>query len=163
MGADAYLTKPFEAEVLIAQIDSLLVNRRHLRELFSKEGRGEGDAAAGAESQEISTPDRQFMDHLRTAINKNMGNAKLKMDDIGAELGISRVQLYRKVKALTGLSPVELLRQFRLQRAYKLLQSTDKTVAEVCYEVGFSTPGYFSSCFKRQYGKYPTGLKRQEK
>ena len=103
------------------------------------------------------------MDHLRTAINKNMGNAKLKMDDIGAELGISRVQLYRKVKALTGLSPVELLRQFRLQRAYKLLQSTDKTVAEVCYEVGFSTPGYFSSCFKRQYGKYPTELKREEK
>lgn len=163
MGADAYLTKPFDAEVLIAQIDSLLVNRRHLRELFSKEGRGEGNAAAGAESPEISTPDRQFMDHLRTAINKNMGNAKLKMDDIGAELGISRVQLYRKVKALTGLSPVELLRQFRLQRAYKLLQSTDKTVAEVCYEVGFSTPGYFSSCFKRQYGKYPTELKRQEK
>lgn len=110
----------------------------------------------------MTTPDKQFMDALRKAIDKNMGNSKLKMDDIGADLGISRVQLYRKVKALTGMSPVELLRLFRLQRAYKLLQSTNKTVAEVSYEVGFGTPGYFSSCFKKQYGKYPTELKRED-
>lgn len=162
MGADAYITKPFDAKVLIAQIDSLLMNRRHLRELFSKAKREDANSPADANESEMTTPDKQFMNALRGAIDKNMGNTKLKMDDIGTELGISRVQLYRKVKALTGLSPLELLRQLRLQRAYKLLQSTDKTVAEVSYEVGFGTPGYFTSCFKKQYGKYPTDLKREE-
>lgn len=162
MGADAYITKPFDAKVLIAQIDSLLMNRRHLRELFSKAKREDANSPADANEPEMTTPDKQFMNALRGAIDKNMGNTKLKMDDIGTELGISRVQLYRKVKALTGLSPLELLRQLRLQRAYKLLQSTDKTVAEVSYEVGFGTPGYFTSCFKKQYGMYPTDLKREE-
>ena len=84
-----------------------------------------------------------------------MSNPKLKMDDLGDELGISRVQLYRKVKVLTGLSPVELLRQMRLERARTLLNSTTQTVAEIAYEVGFGTPSYFTTCFKKQYGKLP--------
>ena len=157
MGADAYITKPFSAEVLLAQIASLLTNRRKLREIYanmkslplSKKG----------EAARLGTPDKLFMDSLREAIHKNMANPKLKMDDLGAEMGISRVQLYRKVKVLTGKSPVELLREMRLQRANKLLRTTDKTVAEVAYEVGFGTPGYFSSCFKKQYGKYPTEIR----
>lgn len=82
---------------------------------------------------------------------------------LGAAMGMSRVQLYRMVKALTGLSPVELLREVRLQRAHKLLQTTDLTVAQVAYEVGFATPGYFSSCFKKQFGKYPTDVKATDK
>ena len=81
------------------------------------------------------------------------------MDELGDEIGLSRVQLYRKVKAITGLSPVELLRQMRLQRGYALLQSTNKTVNEIAYEVGFGTPGYFSTCFKKQFGKYPTDVR----
>lgn len=90
---------------------------------------------------------------------KNMSNPNLKMDELGEEIGLSRVQLYRKVKALTGLSPVELLRQMRLQRGYTLLQTTTKTVNEIAYEVGFGTPGYFSKCFKQQYGKYPMEIR----
>ena len=82
------------------------------------------------------------------------------MDDLGEELGMSRVQLYRKVKALTGLSPVELLRKMRLQKAYSLLLNSDKTISEIAYEVGFGTPSYFSSCFKKQFDKYPTDLRR---
>lgn len=77
------------------------------------------------------------------------------MDDLGAEFGISRVQLYRKVKALTGLSPVDLLKQMRLQKAYSLLEHTDHTVSEIAYDCGFSSPGYFTTCFKKQYGKNP--------
>lgn len=157
MGADAYITKPFSAEVLLAQIASLLANRRKLREIYSNMKSlplSEKGEAAG-----LGTPDKLFMDSLREAIHKNMANPKLKMDDLGAEMGISRVQLYRKVKVLTGKSPVELLREMRLQRANKLLRTTDKTVAEVAYEVGFGTPGYFSSCFKKQYGKYPTEIR----
>jgi transcriptional regulator GlxA family with amidase domain len=81
------------------------------------------------------------------------------MDELGEEMGLSRVQLYRKVKAITGQSPVELLRQMRLQRAYALLQSTNKTVQEIAFEVGFNTPGYFSKCFREQFGRYPTELR----
>ena len=154
-GADAYLTKPFSAEVLLAHIASLLANRQKLREVYT----AEKQQVVAGDDMVLSTPDKKFMDTLRQAILKNMSNTKLKMDDLGADMGISRVQLYRKVKALTGMSPVELLKEMRLQRAMKLLKGTDKTVAEVAYEVGFGTPGYFSSCFKKQYGKYPTEIR----
>ena len=112
--------------------------------------------------EEMPAPRSQdtiFAEQLNEAIRKNMGNTNLKMDDLGEEMGLSRVQLYRKVKAITGLTPVELLRQMRLQRGYALLQSTNKTVNEIAYEVGFGTPGYFSNCFKKQFGKYPMDIR----
>ena len=160
-GADAYLTKPFSAEVLLAHIASLLANRQKLKKVFSAEKQQTNENQE--QEEKLSTPDKMFMDTLRQAILRNMSNTKLKMDDLGADMGISRVQLYRKVKAMTGMSPVELLKEMRLKRAMKLLKATDKTVAEVAYEVGFGTPGYFSSCFKKQYGKYPTDIKEDAK
>ena len=160
-GADAYLTKPFSAEVLLAHIASLLANRQKLKEVFAAEKQQPYESHE--QEEKLSTPDKMFMDTLRQAILRNMSNTKLKMDDLGADMGISRVQLYRKVKAMTGMSPVELLKEMRLKRAMKLLKATDKTVAEVAYEVGFGTPGYFSSCFKKQYGKYPTDIKEDAK
>ena len=114
--------------------------------------------------EEMPAPRSQdtiFAETLNEAIRKNMGNTNLKMDDLGEEMGLSRVQLYRKVKAITGLTPVELLRQMRLQRGYALLQSTNKTVNEIAYEVGFGTPGYFSTCFKKQFGKYPMDVRAE--
>jgi AraC-like DNA-binding protein len=151
-GADAYLTKPFSAELLISRIADLLKNRKQLKLLL--------DGKQNEESKEkISTPDKIFIDNLKEAIKKNMSNPNLRMDDLGDEIGLSRVQMYRKVKVLTGLSPTELLRQMRLQRAAALLSSTTKTVAEIAFEVGFNTPGYFSKCFKEQYGKQPTDLR----
>jgi len=107
------------------------------------------------------TQDVIFAEQLNEAIRQRMHNPNLKVDELGDALGLSRVQLYRKVKAITGLSPVELLRQMRLQRGYALLQTTTKTVSEVAYEVGFGTPGYFSKCFKQQFGKYPTELRAE--
>lgn len=160
-GADAYLTKPFSAEVLLAHIASLLANRQKLKEVFAAEKQQPNESHE--QEEKLSTPDKMFMDTLRQPILRNMSNTKLKMDDLGADMGISRVQLYRKVKAMTGMSPVELLKEMRLKRAMKLLKATDKTVAEVAYEVGFGTPGYFSSCFKKQYGKYPTDIKEDAK
>ena len=106
--------------------------------------------------------DTIFAETLNEAIRKNMSNPNLKMDDLGDEIGLSRVQLYRKVKAITGLSPVELLRKIRLQQGYVLLTTTTKTVAEIAFEVGFNTPGYFSKCFKEQYGKLPGALRANE-
>ncbi len=154
-GADAYLTKPFSATLLVARIYNLVKSRQQLRRLFDKQDNEK------EEQPQLSTQDKLFSDSLREVIKKNLSNSNLKMDELGEDLGLSRVQLYRKVKALTGLSPVELLRQMRLQRGYTLLSTTTKTVSEIAYEVGFGTPGYFSKCFKEQYGKYPMELRAE--
>lgn len=149
-GADAYLTKPFSADLLVSRIYNLLATRRQLRHLFdtSKQDKMSEDV-------KLTTQDKLFMDQLKEAIGINMSNPNLKMDELGEQLGISRVQLYRKVKTLTGLSPVELLRQMRLQKGKLLLNTTTKTVAEIAYEVGFNSSSYFANCFKKQFGKLP--------
>lgn len=105
--------------------------------------------------------DTIFAETLNEAIRKHMGNPNLKMEELGEEIGLGRVQLYRKVKTITGQSPVELLRQMRLQRGYVLLTTTTKTVNEIAYEVGFGTPGYFSKCFRQQFGKYPMEVRAE--
>ena len=155
-GADAYMTKPFSATVLLARIDNLLKSRAQLRHLFDGKVQNEKE-----EEEKLASPDREFIDRLKAAIQKHLAESNLKMDDLGAEMGISRVQLYRKVKALTGLSPVELLKQMRLQKAYALLQHSSLSVSEIAYDTGFSSPTYFSTCFKKQYGKYPKEIRVQ--
>ena len=84
-----------------------------------------------------------------------MGESDLSVEDLASDMGMSRVQLYRKVKALTGSSPVDLLRKARLAQALQWLQSSDLTVSEIAYRVGFSTPSYFTKCFRDEYGKAP--------
>ena len=133
----------------MSRIYNLLSSRRKLRNLFD-------DKLENAPADvKLTTQDKLFMDQLKEAINQSMSNPNLKMDELGEQLGISRVQLYRKVKTLTDLSPVELLRQMRLQKGKILLNTTTKTVAEIAYEVGFSSSSYFSNCFKKQFGKLP--------
>ena len=150
-GADAYLTKPFSPQMLVVRIYNLLKNRQRLRNISSE--------YQETPSTVVNTQDKIFADALKKAFKKHISNSDLTMDDLGAELGMSRIQLYRKVKALTGISPVELMREMRLQHAYTLLVSTTKTIAEVSYESGFNTPSYFSKCFKKQFGKYPTDIR----
>ena len=115
------------------------------------------DALPKARSQ-----DELFAEQLNEAIRQKMHNPALKMDDLGEAMGLSRVQLYRRVKQITGLTPVELLRRMRLQQGYLLLCTTTKTVQEIAYEVGFGTPGYFSKCFRQQYGKYPMDVRSEQ-
>ena len=158
-GADMYMTKPFSADLLIANIDSLLSNRQKLRQLFASNI----DTTDSTPEEQPTTPDRRFLDNFIAAMEKHMGNPHLKVEELGNEMGLSRVQLYRKVKALTGMTPVEILREARLKKAMSLLRNTDRTVAEIAFEVGFATPGYFSSCFKKQYDKYPTDVRQEQK
>lgn len=170
-GADMYMTKPFSAELLIANIASLLANRQKLRQLFKTQNSSSElptilALASGKSRAQHSTsisPDRRFLDAFLKAMDKHMSNTNLKIEVIGDEIGLSRVQLYRKVKALTGMTPIEILRETRLKRAMQLLKTTDKTVSEIANEVGFATPGYFSSCFKKQYDKYPTDVREEMK
>lgn len=170
-GADMYMTKPFSAELLLANIASLLANRQKLRQLFKTQNSSSElptilALASGKSRAQHSTsisPDRRFLDTFLKAMDKHMSNTNLKIEVIGDEIGLSRVQLYRKVKALTGMTPIEILRETRLKRAMQLLKTTDKTVSEIANEVEFATPGYFSSCFKKQYDKYPTDVREEMK
>ena len=148
-GADAYISKPFSLRLLLSRIDNLIESRKKLNQTWSK---GVEDDEIGNLSNEI---DKSFLKQLRKIIQENLSNSDLSVEQIGDEIGLSRVQLYRKVKALTGYSPVEMLRKARLMRARHLLQTTDKSVSEVAYAVGFSTPSYFSKCYKEEFDLQP--------
>ena len=117
--------------------------------------------ATAPEASEITSRDKEFLDNLRTAIQENMSNPKLRVEDLSDKVGLSRVQMYRKIKAITGLSTVELLRTARLERSKVLLLTTDKTIAQVAFAVGFSTPSYFTTCFKQEYDMYPTDFRER--
>ena len=159
-GADAYITKPFSSEVLLARITNLLHSRYQLKNLFTatNETKDAGQPTDSAETTSSETKENTFIQKFRQFVEENMSDSGLNVETIGAELGLSRVQLYRKVKALTGVSPVELVRTVRLQRGRELLQTTDKTVSEVAYEVGFSAPSYFTKCFKDEFGVSPSEM-----
>lgn len=151
-GADSYITKPFHSKVLLARVENLLHQRAHLRQLFAQ------GAAEGKETEEVSRlddRDKAFVKQLHDIIKSNMGNSDFGVENIGAEIGLSRVQLYRKVKAITGSSVVDLLRKARLAKARRLLEANSMNISEVAYEVGFSSPSYFTKCFKDEYGMLP--------
>ena len=148
-GADAYIAKPFSLRLLLSRIENLIESRKKLSQVLSK---GVEDDQIGNLSNET---DRSFLKQLRKIIQENLANSDLSVEQIGDEIGLSRVQLYRKVKALTGNSPVEIVRKARLTRARHLLQTTERTVSEIAYSVGFSTPSYFSKCYKEEFGENP--------
>lgn len=155
-GADAYLTKPFNAKLLMTRIRNLIDNRKRLKSFTE-------DATAVSGKQSLGEVDKGFVEKLKALIEEKMSNSDLSVEDLGAELGLGRVQLYRKTKSLTGYAPNELLRIARLKKAASLLASSEKTVAEITYEVGFSSPSYFTRCYKDYFGESPSEfLKRRD-
>ncbi len=148
-GADAYIAKPFSLELLLSRIDNLIESRKKLSQMFSNTDEN------GVFEKLSNETDKTFVTQLRKIIQENLGDSEFNVERIGDEIGLSRVQLYRKVKALTGHSPVEMLRKARLMRARHLLRTTEKSVSEVAYSVGFSTPSYFSKCYKDEFGESP--------
>lgn len=155
-GADSYIVKPFSPKLLLARIDNMLRAKERIRRHFSVEA---ADREAEKPQQQPRTRDEDFLANLRNAIQAKMGDSELSVEDIGAAVGLSRVQLYRKVKALTGHTPVELLRSARLNRGRQLLVSTGKSISEVAYAVGFTSPSYFTKCFKEEFGMLPGDVK----
>lgn len=152
-GADSYITKPFSGQVLLSRIENLLRSRIMLRSVFA------GDKQETEEEAKLNEADKTFVGRLRTAIQDNLGDSDFSVERLGEEIGLSRVQLYRKVKALTGQTPVELLRKARLTKARQLLEKTEKSVSEIAYEVGFTSPSYFNKCFKDEFDINPSSLR----
>ena len=152
-GADSYFTKPFSGSVLLARIDNLLKSRTLLRSLFS------GDKKEEEAEERLGSRDQSFIARLRDSIRQNMSDSEFSVERLGEEVGLSRVQLYRKVKALTGQSPVELLKKARLEKARTMVEKTDKSIAEIAYDMGFTSPSYFNKCFKDEFGVSPGALR----
>ena len=150
-GADSYITKPFHSKVLLARIENLLRQRQLLKNLYQ----GTKEAEKEISEAHLENRDKQFLKQLQAIIQKNLSDSEFGVEDMGQQIGLSRVQLYRKVKAMTGSSVVDLLRKARLAKARRLLETRSMSVSEVAYEVGFSAPSYFTKCFKEEYGMLP--------
>lgn len=150
-GADSYITKPFHSKVLLARIENLLRQRQLLKNLYQ----GTKEAEKEISEAHLEDRDKQFLKQLQAIIQKNLSYSEFGVEDMGQQIGLSRVQLYRKVKAMTGSSVVDLLRKARLAKARRLLETRSMSVSEVAYEVGFSAPSYFTKCFKDEYGMLP--------
>ena len=152
-GADAYITKPFNDHLLLVRISNLLQARRQKKNDEAKQ-------MLSAEDIQTDEPgERMFLERFKKAAKLHIGDANLRMDDLGSELSLSKVQMYRKVKALTGKTPAEVLREMRMQKDYSPRKQTYKTISEVAAEVGSAIPCYFPPCFTEQFANNPTELR----
>ena len=156
------------AELLLARIDNLLKSRRQLKNLWGAETPATQPAAP---TDNLSKPepapepnggniDDTFIERFKNVVEQNLADSDLSVEVIGQQLGLSRVQLYRKVKALTGTTPVDWLRKARLAKAKQILLASDLTVSEIAYKVGFTSPSYFTKCFKDEYGVVPGDMRK---
>ncbi len=169
-GADGYISKPFNSGVLRSNIDSLIANRRTIRNLWlsgneriSRRLTGDSDRQSPAKAP-VASPagdiDSDFYRRFLEIFEKEMGNADLNIEHIASQMGLGHSQFYRKIKALTNYTPVELMRRLRLEKARTLL-TTEKAISEIAYEVGFSTPAYFTKCYRTAFGETPTELRER--
>lgn len=153
-GADSYISKPFNSKLLLVRLRNLMDNHKRLKQFF-------GDKTS-LSKESVSDVDKGFVDRFRELIEENLADSELSVEDLGGKMGLSRVQLYRKIKALTNYSPNELVHIARLKKAASLLASSEKTISEITYEVGFTSPSYFTKCYKEYFGESPTDfLKRR--
>lgn len=154
-GADAYICKPFSPKVLIACVNNLNAKRMQRASLILASAGLNDTQETPEQTQEISPLDRKFLEKLYAYIDANIENCELNVNMLGRELGFSRTNFYRKIKSLTGISPTDLLRVYRLNRAAELLLSREYTIGEVSEKVGFGSQSHFSSLFKKHFNVSP--------
>jgi ligand-binding sensor domain-containing protein/signal transduction histidine kinase/DNA-binding response OmpR family regulator len=154
-GADDYITKPFSAQLLIIRVRNLIKQRNILRSYFHKE------AILEPENVTVTSVDERLLKKAVGYITQNIENSSISVEQLSQELGLSRVHLYRKIKALTNLTAVDFIRSIRLKKAAVLLQQGKLTIKEVQNMVGFENPNYFRNCFKEQFGMSPSAYASQ--
>ena len=169
-GADDYITKPFSAAYLKARTFNLLEQRKKLQALYcaslqptvlkKAENENNGEKIIGL--PKLSPNDQKFMSIVMATIEKNIDNGSLKVEDVATEVNMSRSVFFKKLKSLTGLSPIEFLKDMRMKRAAQLIETNEYTMSQISYMVGINDSHYFSKCFKLQYGMSPTEYKENK-
>jgi signal transduction histidine kinase/DNA-binding response OmpR family regulator len=155
-GADDYLIKPFNGAELVVRVQNLVEQRKQLRERYSREV-----ISIQPDAIESPSPEHDFILQVRQLIEENIDNELFGVSELANSIHLSRSQLHRKLKSLTGQAPNELIRNYRLERAMQLLQQNSGTVTEISYQTGFSSPAYFSKCFSDRYGYPPGDMKKK--
>lgn len=154
-GADAYIRKPFDVEILELKLDNILNFREELRNRFNLE------ITLQPKEITVTSVDERFLQQAMEVVEKHMTNTDFNVEMLIKEMGYSRTNLYTKFKEITGLSSSEFIRSIRLKRAVQLLEQSDLSVKEIMYMTGFSTASYFSKCFKKQFGVIPSEYVKQ--
>lgn len=155
-GADAFMTKPFESGMLMARCKSLIENRTRIyKNLDTRPASADNVAPAKPSTNAPQSIDDEFLNKFTALVEREIANSELSVEWIADSLGLSRVQLYRKIKAVTNYSAAEMVRNIRLRRAAAMLKTTISTISEIAYAVGFSSPSYFSRCYKEYYNETP--------
>lgn len=182
-GADGYISKPFREDVMLARCASLIANRRRIVNLWKETGAPSAPSSSVPKPEEKNRPgteiasdapaaesrpaalgsdiDNRFYQKFVEIFEARMSEAELNVDTLASEMGLGRSQFYRKIKQLTNYSPVELMRKMRMRQARELLTKTDRSISEIAYGVGFSTPAYFTKCFRQSFGETPTELRQR--
>ena len=153
-GADGYIAKPFELKVLEARIENFLSNKA------SRQLKFQNEPDATVTELEMSPLDKSFIDKIVSVIEQNLTDSGFDIDRLAESANMSRSAFYRKIKVITGMSPVEFLRSTKLKKAYELLKQGELNISQVAYASGFSNPKYFSTCFKEQFGMSPSEVSR---
>lgn len=149
-GANDYMTKPFNFEILHSKIKNLLTLHQTFKKTYSRQ------INMTSPEMEIESDDAKFLNTAMLYMEDNLHNPQLSVEDLSKHMGMSRVSLYKKCLKITGKTPVDFIRSIKLEKAAVLLEKSDKTIAEICYMVGFSTPNYFAKSFKAKYNVLPS-------
>jgi signal transduction histidine kinase/AraC-like DNA-binding protein/ligand-binding sensor domain-containing protein len=152
LGADVYLTKPFDISVLDAQISALIDNRKKIRNRFI------GFVESDTINKSLPQRDIDFIHELYQFIENNMISPNLGVESLSKHFAVSKAQLFRKIKSLTGHTPNNLIKSIRLKQAYKLIKEDNIRVSEAAYQTGFQDPNYFATCFRKEFGENPSKI-----
>jgi len=157
LGANAYITKPFSRDYLVACITQLLNERRLFHErIWMHESNNDAEEGKGNNyEQHLVKKDVQFIKQIHEVIEQNLNESDFNIDTIAATIGLSRSAFFKKLKSLTGFAPVDLVKEIRLNKAVELIKTTDLNISEIAFEVGFKDSGYFSKCFRKKYNQTP--------
>lgn len=167
-GADDYITKPFSATYLKARVKNLHEQRQKLQDLYRDKlmlatVQPDELQEEKTETPEMSPNDRRFMDKLMELMEKNLDNGDMVVDDLVRELAVSRSVFFKKLKTLTGLAPVEFIKEVRINHAIRLIETGEYSMTQISYMVGINDPRYFSKCFKQKMGMTPTEYRDKHK
>ncbi|MGQ1891390.1 hybrid sensor histidine kinase/response regulator transcription factor [Thermophagus sp. OGC60D27] len=163
-GADAYITKPFSTSYLMARVQNLLQRQRQLQMVFRENMNGKEEPIQIEPSQpQVTSMDDEFIRKLIRFMEKNMDNNELVVENLVAEMGVSRSVFSKKLKTLTGMAPIEFIRDMRMKRAAQLIKMGDYSISQVAFMVGMNDAGYFSRCFRSKFGLSPSQYKKRYK